>query len=159
MCLCFCCSFNYSIRYDLTGQKKLRLSVLVIIGYISIVKCNWISVWIYTLIIVIDATIIVCIVSSCSNEFVQTRGVQMSCLCVCVNGFFLQLFLSRRDGVCCMFVCLRIDIAHQRLKMMREKRDTEKNKYYTNDNNKKIARGEKEHLKHWHSPKQISTLC
>lgn len=50
--------------------------------------------------------------------------------------------------MCCMFVCLRIDIAHQRLKMMREKRDTEKNKYYTNDNNKKMASGEKEHLIH-----------
>ena len=100
MCVCIninCCSFAVDVRvytflyvwgvyvyvcvcvflwFD-RQRKILRLSVLVIIGYISIVKCNWISVWIYTLIIVIDATIIVCIVSSWS-----TRRV---CVFVCIK--------------------------------------------------------------------------
>lgn len=75
-------------------KKSLRLSVLVIIGYISIVKCNWISVWIYTLIvIVIDATIIVRIVSPWQIEFIE----RCVCVRVCV---FCNCFLSWRDGMC-----------------------------------------------------------
>lgn len=65
----------------------------MIIGYISIVKCNWISVWIYTLIIVIGATIVVRIVSPWQTSLLRD-------VCVCVFVCFLQLFLSWRDGMC-----------------------------------------------------------
>lgn len=88
-------NFLICMIFDRPNKKCLRLSVLVIIGYISIVKCNWISVWIYTLIIVIGATIIVRIVSPC-----QTQLCACACVCVCMYVYVSQVYVVRGWHLC-----------------------------------------------------------